>query len=294
MTVDTAYKSGKSEHDENFPVASRIIAPRYRAPILAFYRFARAADDAADHASLDPAAKLAILAALEDTLLWKSDGAADALPLRAELERRSLSPQHALDLLTAFRQDVTKTRYATWAELIDYCRYSAMPVGRFVLDVHGESKSTWGPSDALCTALQIINHVQDCAKDYRNLDRVYIPLDDLARHGAAVSDLARPRSPSGLLACLHEVAARTGALLPKAAELPPHVSDLRLSVETSVIVRLARELVDLLKTRDPLADRVHLSKVRAALIAGRAAASILALRATGKRATYQAVRDDAA
>ncbi|HVZ04450.1 squalene/phytoene synthase family protein, partial [Hyphomicrobium sp.] len=143
MTVDTAYKSGKSEHDENFPVASRIIAPRYRAPILAFYRFARAADDAADNADLDPSSKLAILDALEDTLLGKSEAAADALPLRFELAARDLSPQHALDLLKAFRQDVVKTRYTTWAELIDYCRYSAMPVGRFVLDVHGESQKTW-------------------------------------------------------------------------------------------------------------------------------------------------------
>ena len=294
MTVDTAYKSGKSEHDENFPVASRIIAPRYRAPILAFYRFARAADDAADHASLDPSTKLAILATLEDTLLGKSDAAADALPLRAELQRLDLTPQHALDLLRAFRQDVTKTRYATWAELIDYCRYSAMPVGRFVLDVHGESKSTWAPSDALCTALQIINHVQDCGKDYRDLDRVYIPFDDLARHGADVADLARPRSSAQLLACLRDVVTRTGKLLPEASQLPPHVSDLRLSVETSVIVGLARALINLLNKRDPLADRVHLSKARAALIAGRAAASAIAARATGKRATYHAVRDDAA
>jgi squalene synthase HpnC len=294
MTVDTAYKSGKSEHDENFPVASRIIASRHRGPILAFYRFARAADDAADHESLDAASKLAILAALEDTLLGKSDSAADALPLRAELQRRNLSSQHALDLLRAFRQDVTKTRYDDWAELLDYCRYSAMPVGRFVLDVHGESKATWEPSDALCTALQIINHVQDCGKDYRNLDRVYLPLDDLARHGANVADLAQPRSSPQLLACLRDVVARTGALLPAASQLPPHVSDLRLSVETSVIVGLARDIINLLNTRDPLADRVHLSKVRATLIAGWATASRLAARVTGKRATYQAVRDDAA
>ena len=167
MTVDTTYKSGKSEHDENFPVASRIIAARYRAPVLAFYRFARAADDAADHPHLDQAAKFALLSALEDTLLGKSDAAADALPLRGELQRTGITSQHALDLLRAFRQDVTKSRYNTWAELIDYCRYSAMPVGRFVLDVHGEPKSTWEPSDALCTALQIINHLQDCGKDYR-------------------------------------------------------------------------------------------------------------------------------
>lgn len=294
MTVDTDYKSGKSERDENFPVASRIIASRYRAPILAFYRFARAADDAADHESLEASAKLAILASLEDTLLGKSDAASDALPLRAEHERRGLDPQHALDLLCAFRQDVTKTRYANWKELTDYCRYSAMPVGRFVLDVHGESKSTWAASDALCAVLQIINHVQDCGKDYRNLDRVYIPLDDLARHGAGVSELAQPRSSAALLACIRDVVARTRSMLPQASQLPPLVSDLRLSVETSVIAGLARELLDLLGTRDPLADRVHLSKGRAGLIAGGAAVATIAARAVGKRAVYRAVRDDVA
>lgn len=294
MTVDTAYKSGKSEHDENFPVASRIIASRYRAPILAFYRFARAADDAADHASLDPSSKLALLDALEDTLLGKSDVALDALPLRAELARCELTAQHALDLLRAFRQDVVKTRYNTWAELIDYCRYSAMPVGRFVLDVHGESQATWAPSDALCTALQIINHLQDCGKDYRDLDRVYIPLDDLARHGAQVSDLSRSRAPASLLACIRDVAKRTGDLLPEASLLPQSVSDLRLGVETSVIVGLARDLISLLNKRDPLAERVHFSKPYAVLVAGRAAVSALVARATGKRGIYQAVRDDAA
>jgi squalene synthase HpnC len=294
MTVDTAYKSGKSEHDENFPVASRIVASRYRPPILAFYRFARAADDAADHPTFDAPSKFAILDALEDTLLGKSDKAADALPLRAELKKRNLDPQHALDLLRAFRQDVTKSRYDTWAELIDYCRYSAMPVGRFVLDVHGESKATWPSSDALCTALQIINHLQDCGKDYRNLDRVYVPLDDMVRHKVDVTALAEAKSSNGLLACLHELAGRTAELLPEASQLPTKVSDLRLAVETAVIAGLASELIHLLDTRDPLADRVHLSKPQAVLIAARATASALLARAAGRRGAYQAVRDDAA
>ena len=91
------------------------------------------------------------------------------------LLERGFSDQHALDLLEAFRRDVTKLRYRDWDDLMDYCRYSAMPVGRFVLDVHGESPDTWPANDALCAALQIINHLQDCAKDYRDLDRVYIP-----------------------------------------------------------------------------------------------------------------------
>ncbi len=284
MTVDTKYKSGKSEHDENFPVASRIVASRHRAPILAFYRFARAADDAADHPTLDAQSKFSILASLEETLLGRSNAATDALALREQLRLKNLSPQHALDLLKAFRQDVTKNRYNNWEELLDYCRYSAVPVGRFVLDVHGWATTTWAHSDALCTALQIINHLQDCGKDYRNIDRVYIPLDDLSAHGIDVRALAEPAASPGLLACLQSLAIRTEKLLPEAALLPPSVADLRLAVETSVIVEISRKLIALLKTRDPLSDRVHLSKPQAAMIAARAAAATLASRAFARTA----------
>jgi squalene synthase HpnC len=294
MTLDTSYKSGKSEHDENFPVASWFIAPRHRPPILAFYRFARAADDAADSASLSPSSKLAILAALENTLLGKTNEAADALPLRDALRSRNLSSQHALDLLQAFRQDVTKSRYDTWADLIEYCRYSAMPVGRFVLDVHGEPISAWRASDALCTALQIINHLQDCAKDYNELDRVYLPLADLSAYGAGIEALGQRKASPELLACLHLLADRTSDLLAEAALLPSGVNDLRLSVETAAIVALARKLLRLLKSRDPLADRVHLSKSGAATVVARAAAVALVLRARGRRTTPSAAEDRAA
>ncbi|MFT3731990.1 MAG: squalene synthase HpnC [Hyphomicrobium sp.] len=282
MTVDTKYKSGKSEGDENFPVASRMIAARYRAPILAFYRFARAADDAADHPTLDAQSKLSILTALEETLLGRSDAAADAIPLREELALRNLSAQHALDLLKAFRQDVTKRRYQSWEELIDYCRYSAMPVGRFVLDVHGEPKSTWRHSDPLCAALQVINHLQDCAKDYRSLDRVYIPLDELSSRGLGVEALASPRSSAQLLDCIRALADRTKSLMPEARLLPSSVADLRLAAETAAIVELARKLIAILKIRDPLAEPVHLSKSQAVMIAMRAAAATFANRAVAR------------
>jgi hydroxysqualene synthase len=273
MTVDTKYKSGKSEGDENFPVASRIVAACHRAPILAFYRFARAADDAADHPTLDPQSKLSILNALEETLLGRSDEATDALALREQLKLRNLSAQHALDLLKAFRQDVTKHRYQTWEELIEYCRYSAMPVGRFVLDVHGEAKATWAHA-----ALQIINHLQDCAKDYRNLNRVYIPLNDLSGFGLDAGALAASRASTDLRACINALATRTEALMPEAGLLPTSVSDLRLSAETAVIVELARKLLVLLKTRDPLSERVHLPKWQAGLLAAKATAATLASR----------------
>src|SRR6476469_1628633 len=197
MTLDAAqHRSGKGSGDENFPVASWLVAPQHRRPIMAFYEFVRIADDIADHATLPERDKLAHLDRLEASLLGRDDHNASGVVLRAALAERGLSPQHAQDLLKAFRQDVTKHRYADWDELIDYCRYSAMPVGRFVLDVHGESRSTWPSSDALCTALQIINHLQDCGKDYRDLDLVYLPLEDMARHKVDVAALAKPKSSS--------------------------------------------------------------------------------------------------
>ncbi len=184
MTSAGELRSGKSHRDENFPVASWLIHPRHRAPILAFYHFVRTADDIADHAELKPDEKLALLDQLEADLDGASDRNPEAVALRKELAQRGLSPRHAKDLLTAFRLDVTKLRYRDWDDLIGYCTYSAMPVGRFVCDVHGESETVWPANDALCAALQIINHLQDCQADYRNLNRVYVPQDSLAAAGS--------------------------------------------------------------------------------------------------------------
>ncbi len=167
MTTASELRSGKTHRDENFPVASWIIHPRHRALILAFYNFVRTADDIADHATLGERDKLAYLDLLEAELLGQGDSQPEAVNLRRALAERSMPPRHALDVLIAFRMDVTKLRYENWDEVIHYCRYSAMPVGRFMLDVHGESTSTWAASDALCAGLQINNHLQDCGKDYQ-------------------------------------------------------------------------------------------------------------------------------
>lgn len=261
MTLDAAqHRSGKGSGDENFPVASWVVAPQHRRPIMAFYEFVRIADDIADHATLAQADKLAHLDRMEASLLGRHDGEAAGVTLRAALAERNLSPQHAQDLLRAFRQDVTKHRYADWDELIDYCRYSAMPVGRFVLDVHGESRSTWPASDNVCAVLQIINQLQDCVKDYRALDRVYVPLDALAASGSRVEALEQPRASPQLLACLHGLAGRTGVMLEQGAALPLQISDRRLSLEISAIVTLARHFVKLLRERDPLSENVRLGK----------------------------------
>ena len=261
MTDAAELRSGKGHRDENFPVASWLISARHRAPILAFYEFVRIADDIADHPTLSSGDKLAHLDALEAGLVGRTEGEPAARKLRAALAERALSSRHAQDLLTAFRMDVTRLRYRNWDELIEYCSYSAMPVGRFVLDVHGEPRSTWPANDALCAALQINNHLQDCGADYRNLDRVYVPLDTLAAAGARVEELAAPRSSPALLECLHTLAHRTDALLQESLGFAAMIGDMRLSLEVAVITALAQRIVRLLNSRDPLSENVHLTKI---------------------------------
>jgi squalene synthase HpnC len=253
-------RSGKGHRDENFPVASHLIDKRHRPTILAFYNYVRTADDIADHATLSESEKLALLDRLEAGLLGSTNEEPVAVTLRDALAERSLTPKHAQDLLTAFRMDVTRHRYNTWDDLIHYCSYSAMPVGRFVLDVHGESHSTWAANDALCAALQINNHLQDCAEDYRNLDRVYVPLDAFAAAGSKVEDLGAEKSSPELLRCLHGLARRTNELLRGGRPLSNQVNDLRLALEIAVIQTYAERIVAMLMTRDPLSDRVKLSK----------------------------------
>ncbi len=283
MTTAAELRSGKTYRDENFPVASWIIHPRHRALILAFYNFVRTADDIADHATLAASDKIAYLDLLEAELLGKGDTQPEAVNLRRALTGRSMPPRHALDVLVAFRMDVTKLRYENWDEVIHYCRYSAMPVGRFMLDVHGESTATWAASDALCAGLQINNHLQDCAKDFRDLDRVYLPRDALAAAGATIEMLGEPRAPPPLLKCLHSLAVRTELLFNDSRSFAAQVKDFRLGLEISVIQAFAERIVSMLKSRDPLSERVHLSPVE---LIGRSIAGVageVTRRASGRR-----------
>jgi farnesyl-diphosphate farnesyltransferase len=254
--------SGKDRADENFPVGSFLIAKPLRPHIHAFYSFARNADDIADSPALGPEEKIARLDAMEAALLGAAGpDAPSATRLRASLTATGVTPRHAQDLLIAFRQDAVKNRYANWAELLDYCRHSAAPVGRHVLDLHGESEATWPASDALCAALQILNHLQDCAGDLRSLDRCYIPQEFLADAGIGTDDIARPETFAPLRAVFDKMLTLTEALNVTAAALPDLVRDRRLRVETAIIARLARRLTTLLRAGDPLATRVKLSKL---------------------------------
>lgn len=284
MNQISDFSSGKGHTDENFPVASVLISPRHRAPILAFYNFVRAADDVADSATATPEAKLAALEDLRAGLTGEREGPPVALVLRGILKERGLSNQHALDLLEAFRRDVTKLRYENWTDLVDYCRWSAMPVGRFVLDVHGESPDLWPANDALCAALQVINHVQDCAKDYRELDRVYIPLDIMASHGAKVEMLAEPKSPRPLRRSIRHTTALARELLEVSKPFSAHIRDTRLALEVEVIQRLAEDLIRKLLRNDPLCEPVHHSKPEALARAAAAVGGFAVLRPFSKRA----------
>jgi hydroxysqualene synthase len=277
MTTVSEALSGKGHRNENFPVASWLLSEQRRAPILAFYRLVRAADDVADHPSLSPETKLKLLDDLDDALTGRGAPDPHAEPLRLAVAKTGLSPKHALDLLKAFRLDARKNRYANWSELMDYCALSAAPVGRFVLDVHGEDPSIWPASDALCSALQVINHLQDCAEDYRRLNRVYLPLDRLAAHGASVEMLDAPKAPTSLRGALAELARRTSELVTRGGALIPQIRDVRLGAEIAAIHALARRLAHDLESRDPLSERVHLGNAGFALVGGLGAARFLGL-----------------
>ena len=257
--------SGKGRGDENFPVGSWLIRRDLRVHVHAFYRFARNADDIADSPALAAADKLRRLdcmAAVLDGVAGDAAGGESpaAFAMRESLAATGLTAQHCHDVLRAFRQDAVKLRYRDWDDLMEYCRYSAAPVGRQLLDLHGESREAWPASDALCSALQVLNHLQDCAADYRALDRVYLPLADLDAAGCRVEMLAAPAASPGLRRVLETVLDRTDALIATARGLPPRVAARGLRWESAVIVALAARLARRLRRGDPLAGRVALTK----------------------------------
>jgi len=257
--------SGKGAGDENFPVGSRLIARRHRPHVAAFYAFARAIDDIADNPDLAPQEKLARLERMDQALLGAADdpALATARRCRASLDACGIAVQHCRDLITAFKGDATKLRYADWDDLIEgYCRYSASPVGRYLLDLHGEDTAGYVNSDALCDALQVLNHLQDCQDDYRALDRVYLPGDWLDAAGAKVEDLDAAAASPGLRKVFDQCLDGVDALLDTARALPGRLRSRRLAMESAAIVRIAEDLAAALRRRDPVAGRVELSKPR--------------------------------
>ena len=257
--------SGKDRADENFPVGSILIRPDLRAHVHAYYRFARVADDIGDSETLGAEDKIARLNVMEDVLLGRSEtGSPSALTLRGTLAATGLDPSVATDLLRAFRQDAVKHRYANWNELLDYCRCSAMPVGRLLLGLHGEAPNTLPPSDALCASLQVLNHLQDCAGDLATLDRCYLPLDLMELTGAKIENLRLHHTPQPLREVFDFILDEVDDLNEHAKTLPGLVRDRRMRLESAIVVNLALRLTQRLRHGDPLAARVKLTKSDAA------------------------------
>ena len=265
MTTAVETPSGKQAGDENFPVGSWLLPAPLRPHIATFYAYARAIDDIADNPDLAPDDKVSRLDGFEQAVRGSetADPAfAKAHAIRDSMAATDVDAQHCVDLVAAFKQDAVKLRYANWAELIGYCLLSASPVGRYLIDLHGESKKAYPASDALCNALQVLNHLQDCQEDYRTLDRVYLPLDWMRDAGAAAASLDEATSSAALRPVLDRCLDATEELLATARGLPALIRNTRFAMEAAIILRIAERLVIELRSRDPLAERVVLSKPR--------------------------------
>lgn len=257
--------SAKGKSDENFPVGSLLISRRLRPAVHAYYDFARTADDMVDTRELTPPQKIARLRGMAAVIDGKIQAppradAQTAVKLREVLLRVGVPLDTATDLIEAFCIDAQKSRYESWDELMHYCRYSANPVGRFLLLLHGEGRETLPPSDALCSALQVVNHLQDAAADLRDLDRCYVPLPWLAEAGVSIDDLRLSRSKPGVRRVFDRMLDGVDALNRRARELPSLIRDRRMRLEAAVIVELSLVLAARLRRQDPILERVALTR----------------------------------
>ena len=256
-------RSGKGPKDENFPVGSFLLPKRIRSHVAAYYAYARAIDDIADSPHLPAGEKVRRLEDYKQTLDGTLSGRTECVEadrLRRTMDDAGVDRIHGTDLIVAFKQDAIKTRYRDWDELMHYCRYSAAPVGRFLIDLHGERQDCYPASDALCSALQVLNHLQDCKADYQLLDRVYVPMDWMDEFGAHVSDLSGDAISPAIRGVKDRCLKATDALLEAARPLPRMIHGIRFAMESQTIVHIATRLRALLARKDPLAQRVALPR----------------------------------
>ncbi|MEW5727002.1 MAG: squalene synthase HpnC [Pseudomonadota bacterium] len=256
--------TGKTAGDESFPVASFLLPTAVRRQVMAFYAFARAADDVADAPDLTPEAKLARLDELEEALRGRRSGpdGDTAAAFRSAIDADDLLIDHAVQLLHAFRRDAVTDHCRDWADLMTYCRFSAAPVGRFLLDLHGEDPATFAAGDALCAAHQILNHLQDCGADFKALGRVYLPRDWLLSAGITNEVFAGDASPPELRSVFDMVLDAVDGLIDLARPLPSQIRDRRLRLEAAATIAVAERLSVLLRVQDPLARPVKLTPLQ--------------------------------
>jgi squalene synthase HpnC len=234
-------------HYENFPVATLLVPKALRPAIVAIYRFARAADDLADEGDALPRDRLAALDRYERALDAIGGGNPPAEPpfpeLAAAVARHDLPLAPFRDLLSAFRQDVSTTSYATADLLLDYCRRSANPIGRLLLRLYrAETSANLAASDAICTALQLINFWQDVAADWRR-GRVYLPVDDLVRFGVTAAHFAEMRCDDAWSALMAFESVRTRALLESGRPLT-RALPMRLGLELAGVLAGGHRILD--------------------------------------------------
>ena len=255
--------SGKGAKDENFPVGSFLLPKHLRGHVAAFYAYARAIDDIVDNPDTAPDDKISRLNSFADVLEGKpvpTRGFEKATNLRASLLETNVTTRHGTDLVIAFVQDAVQSRYKDWQSLIGYCEYSANPVGRYLLDLHGEDEAGYKQSDALCTVLQIINHLQDCGDDLHEMDRCYIPTDWLDEEGSSVDDVRAKSMSPGLRQVADRMLDGCELFMQDARQLPAVLKNRHLAMESAVIIKLADRLIQKLRRADSLATRVALSK----------------------------------
>ncbi|MEE2969847.1 MAG: squalene synthase HpnC [Pseudomonadota bacterium] len=256
--------SGKWSGDENFPVGSWLLPAPLRPHVALFYAVARTTDDIADNPGLTPEDKLARLHDFEQAVrgdIMDDPAYVKSFRLRLSLIECGVTDRHICDLIAAFKQDATKLRYDDWGDLIGYCNLSAAPVGRYLLDLHGEDPADYAASDPLCNALQVLNHLQDLKEDFRELDRVYLPGDWMEKNGVVVADLAAEAASPGMRIVIDKALDGVDDMMARARTLPGRLKNRRLAMESAVIVRLADRLTDLLRKGDPIAGRVALTKL---------------------------------
>jgi hydroxysqualene synthase len=266
---------------ENFPVGSWLLPNKLRPHIACFYDFARCADDIADNPEMSSEEKIKRLEGFEEALLGKGSGNSafqKALNMHESLKESGVSPQHCRDLLCAFKQDAIKSRYDDWADLVSYCALSAAPVGRYMIDLHGEPDMSYKRSDSLCSALQLINHLQDIGDDYRTLDRVYLPMNWVHDADLNLIDLNCNKTTPALRRVLDWTLIGINEQLADAENLHASLSSVRLSLETSIIYQIARKLHQKLGENDPLSKRIELSKLELASCSSKGVATGLLCR----------------
>lgn len=249
-------------YDENFPVASRLLLPQWRGPILDFYSYIRGLDEISDAPDLKREKKRQQLRLIRIAVQKRNSEMLPkwALGYFGQLQRGRMSPQHGEQLWQAFWQDTEKSRYHNFQEVLDYCKLSAAPVGRAVLEIAGEKNPNLLASDALCIALQLLNHLQDVRGDYIQRRRCYLPQDWLLAAGLSDKVLRKAETGPKLRKVFNQWLDETDKLLKIAGKLPRSIRHRRLRWEVKIILALAQELSRKLRRSDPMRHKVRLTK----------------------------------